>query len=180
MLLLSIALIVLSDCQSASNIDMNKNYYEILNVTQDCSQSEITRAYRKLALQQHPDRNNETGAETRFKQIGEAHTVLNQEQTRKIYDHLRSQQRTTGVSQNDELSQFLRFYQANFYRPNYFQHARNQRNVYDTENPYEFTEKGWKGSNNKDDDSFKMVMMFMIVMLLLVVGLRLYDLIYLH
>ena len=49
---------------------MNKrNYYEILGVDLDASDEEIRRAFRKLALEYHPDRNKEAGAEERFKEI---------------------------------------------------------------------------------------------------------------
>eukprot|EP00090_Calanus_glacialis_P004419 TRINITY_DN13297_c0_g1_i3.p1 TRINITY_DN13297_c0_g1~~TRINITY_DN13297_c0_g1_i3.p1 ORF type:complete len:422 (+),score=95.72 TRINITY_DN13297_c0_g1_i3:576-1841(+) len=55
---------------------MGKDYYSILGVGKDASEDEIKKAYRKMALKYHPDKNNEPGAEERFKEIGEAYEVL--------------------------------------------------------------------------------------------------------
>ena len=62
------------------------DYYEILGVSRNASPDEIKRAFRKLAMQYHPDRNNEAGAEERFKQIGEAYEVLSDTDKRAQYD----------------------------------------------------------------------------------------------
>ena len=53
-----------------------KDYYKVLGVPDASSAKEIKTAYRKLALQFHPDRNKDPGAEDKFKVIGEAYTVL--------------------------------------------------------------------------------------------------------
>ena len=65
-----------------------KNYYEILGVDKKASAADIKSAYRKLAMQYHPDRNqgNEEAAE-RFKEINEAHETLSDEQKRAAYDY---------------------------------------------------------------------------------------------
>jgi molecular chaperone DnaJ len=64
-----------------------RDYYEVLGVSRDCSPDELKRAYRKLAMQYHPDRNNgDKGAEERFKEIGEAYAVLSDPQKRQQYD----------------------------------------------------------------------------------------------
>ena len=55
---------------------MSKNYYEILNIDQSASKEEIKKAYHKLALRYHPDKNKEPDAEERFKEIGEAYDAL--------------------------------------------------------------------------------------------------------
>ena len=55
----------------------NFDYYETLSVSADASAEEIKKAYRKLALETHPDRNpGDSGAEERFKRINEAYGVL--------------------------------------------------------------------------------------------------------
>lgn len=62
-------------------------YYEILQVSRDASASEIKKAYRKLALQYHPDRNQgDKEAEDMFKKVNEAYQVLGDEEKRSIYD----------------------------------------------------------------------------------------------
>ena len=64
-----------------------KNYYQTLGVSRSASQKEIRAAYRKLAAKHHPDRNKgDKAAEERFKEIGEAYTVLNDDDKRKFYD----------------------------------------------------------------------------------------------
>jgi|FLYL01.1.fsa_nt_gi molecular chaperone DnaJ len=63
-----------------------KDYYEILGVPRDATNEEIKRAFRRLAMQYHPDRNKEDGAEARFKEIGEAYEVLSDPEKRAAYD----------------------------------------------------------------------------------------------
>jgi DnaJ-class molecular chaperone len=63
-----------------------KSYYETLKVSRNATDEQIKKAYRKLAMQFHPDVNSNEGAETRFKLIGEAYAVLRDEGKRRIYD----------------------------------------------------------------------------------------------
>jgi curved DNA-binding protein len=66
-----------------------KDYYKILGVARDASESEIRKAYRKLALQFHPDKNpGSKQAEERFKEINEAYQVLSDAKKRAHYDRL--------------------------------------------------------------------------------------------
>jgi curved DNA-binding protein len=66
-----------------------KDYYKILGVERNASEDDIKRAYRKMALQYHPDRNQgDKQAEDRFKEINEAYQVLNDPAKRARYDQL--------------------------------------------------------------------------------------------
>lgn len=66
-----------------------KDYYKILGVDKSASQDEIKKAYRKLAMKYHPDRNpNDKTAEAKFKEITEANEVLSDPEKRKKYDTL--------------------------------------------------------------------------------------------
>ncbi|MEX2445955.1 MAG: molecular chaperone DnaJ [Dehalococcoidia bacterium] len=60
--------------------------YGLLGVARDASADEIKRAFRRLAMEYHPDRNKETGAETRFKEINAAYEVLSDPEKRAKYD----------------------------------------------------------------------------------------------
>jgi curved DNA-binding protein len=63
------------------------DYYEVLGVKKDCSTQDIKKAYRKLAMQYHPDRNKgDKEAEEKFKKISEAYAVLSDPEKRKQYD----------------------------------------------------------------------------------------------
>lgn len=66
----------------------HKNYYEILGVSSDASPEEIKRAYRRLAMKHHPDRNPDSKAEAeeRFKEINEAYGVLSDREVKNSYD----------------------------------------------------------------------------------------------
>jgi molecular chaperone DnaJ len=61
-------------------------FYALLGVTREATETEIKKAYRKLAMEYHPDRNSAPGAEARFKEITEAYEVLRDPQKRAAYD----------------------------------------------------------------------------------------------
>ncbi|MCT4391449.1 molecular chaperone DnaJ, partial [Lactobacillus delbrueckii] len=64
----------------------NRDYYDVLGVSRDASDAEISKAYRKLAKKYHPDLNHEAGAEEKYKEVNEAYEVLHDPQKRQQYD----------------------------------------------------------------------------------------------
>ena len=64
-----------------------RDYYEVLGVKKDATEDEIKKAYRKLAIKYHPDRNPDNAeAEEKFKEAAEAYDVLHDPQKRQQYD----------------------------------------------------------------------------------------------
>jgi len=69
---------------------MSKNYYDILGVPENASEADIKKAFRKLAMKYHPDRNPDNKeSESRFKDISEAYDVLGDDKKRQQYDTMR-------------------------------------------------------------------------------------------
>jgi len=67
---------------------MGKDYYSVLGVSKTATDADLKKAYRKLALKFHPDKNQAPGAEDKFKAISEAYEVLSDEKKRRIYDQV--------------------------------------------------------------------------------------------
>ena len=66
-----------------------KDYYDILNVPKDCTETEIKKSYRKLAMLYHPDKNNQNDeAAKTFQDISESYLVLGNYEKRQLYDQL--------------------------------------------------------------------------------------------
>ncbi|XP_077981617.1 dnaJ homolog subfamily B member 1-like [Glandiceps talaboti] len=65
---------------------MGKDYYKILGIAKGANDDEIKKAYRKMALKYHPDKNKSPGAEDKFKEIAEAYEVLSDKEKRDVYD----------------------------------------------------------------------------------------------
>ena len=63
-----------------------QDYYELLGVSKDAGNREIRKAFKKLALKLHPDKNDEEGAHENFLKITKAYEVLKDEEQRKKYD----------------------------------------------------------------------------------------------
>jgi len=81
---------------------MKKDYYEILDIKRTATQDEIKSAYRKLALKYHPDKNpNDKDAEAKFKEVGEAYSILSDEQKKAHYDQFGHSKPMNGYSGGD-------------------------------------------------------------------------------
>lgn len=65
---------------------MGKDYYKTLGLSKGASEDELKKAYRKMALKYHPDKNKSPGAEEKFKEIAEAYEVLSDPKKREIFD----------------------------------------------------------------------------------------------
>ncbi len=93
---------------------MADDYYKILGVEKKADQEDIKKAYRKLALKYHPDRNPDNHeAEEKFKKISEAYAVLSDQEKRKQYDNFGSDQFSQRYSHEDifrdfDINQILR------------------------------------------------------------------------
>jgi len=71
---------------AVKKIKSSKDYYEILGVSKEATDTDLKKAYRKLALQFHPDKNKAPGAAEAFKAIGNAFAILSDAEKRKQYD----------------------------------------------------------------------------------------------
>jgi molecular chaperone DnaJ len=98
------------------------DYYKTLDVQKNSDQKEIKKAYRKLALKYHPDKNPDNkDAEEKFKEISEAYEVLSDEEARSYYDRVghdnfinrKNQRRQSGAGDMSDLQEFIR---ENFHR----------------------------------------------------------------
>ena len=65
---------------------MGKDFYAILGVEKNASEDDIKKAYRRMALRFHPDKNKEPDAEEKFKEIAEAYEILSDKKKRDLYD----------------------------------------------------------------------------------------------
>jgi molecular chaperone DnaJ len=84
-----------------------RDYYEVLSVARTASEDDIKKAYRRLALQYHPDRNKEPDAVERFKEVTEAYQVLSDSEKRSLYDRYGHQAFERGGGATVDFSNFV-------------------------------------------------------------------------
>ncbi len=85
---------------------MAKDYYKVLGVSRDVSPEDLKKAFKKLAMQYHPDRNPAKEAEEKFKEINEAYAVLSDPEKRKQYDMFGAENFGQRYSSEDIFSNF--------------------------------------------------------------------------
>ena len=66
-------------------LTLSKDYYKVLGLKKGAKTEDIKKAFRKLALKYHPDKNNEEGAEEKFMKFSEAYNILSDPKKRKDY-----------------------------------------------------------------------------------------------
>jgi DnaJ-class molecular chaperone len=94
------------------------DYYKTLGLARDAAAAEIKAAYRKLALQFHPDRNpGDHAAEERFKEVSQAYAVLGDEEKRARYDRWGMSRATLPFGDSADLAKVTEFFDAIFRRP---------------------------------------------------------------
>lgn len=79
---------------------MGKDYYRVLGLPKTATDDEIKKAYRKLALRYHPDKNKAANAEEKFKEVAEAYEVLSDKSKREMYDKYGEQGLKNGGARN--------------------------------------------------------------------------------
>ncbi|KAG8010610.1 DnaJ-like protein subfamily B member 5 [Nibea albiflora] len=83
-----------------------KDFYKVLGVSPESNEDEIKKAYRKMALKFHPDKNSDADAEDKFKEIAEAYEVLTDPKKRSIYDQFGEEGLKNGMSMAGQGSAF--------------------------------------------------------------------------
>ncbi|GAB0098961.1 dnaJ homolog subfamily B member 12 [Sergentomyia squamirostris] len=115
-----------------------RNFYEMLGVTKESTDSEIRKAYKKLALHLHPDKNHAPGAAEAFKSVGNAVAVLTDTEKRKVYDLYGNQEASRGSTtarqrhSHDYYNQFESDASAEelfdmFFGDGYYTHSQHRR-----------------------------------------------------
>ncbi|NP_001125972.1 dnaJ homolog subfamily B member 9 precursor [Pongo abelii] len=92
----------------------SKSYYDILGVPKSASERQIKKAFHKLAMKYHPDKNKSPDAEAKFREIAEAYETLSDANRRKEYDTLGHSAFTNGKGQRGSGSSFEQSFNFNF------------------------------------------------------------------
>mgnify|MGYP006128168125 FL=1 len=96
------------------NRDTEKDLYQILGITKTASVKDIKKAYRALAFEYHPDKNNSIQAQDKFKELSEAYEVLSNADKRKSYDMYGYESMKGGYSEINPLDLFQSLFNVDF------------------------------------------------------------------
>ncbi|KAM0030354.1 putative DnaJ domain, Chaperone J-domain superfamily [Helianthus debilis subsp. tardiflorus] len=122
--------------QVVHKIKRSMDHYEILGVGKSCSVEEVKKAYKKLALKVHPDKNKAPGSEEAFKKVSVAFKCLSDDNLRRQYDqtdlvkgdgnsqHYNAKKRRTGHNMFDDAFDFDKIFKPFFYQGDVFHRFR--------------------------------------------------------
>ena len=94
-----------------------KDYYQLLGVPRDASEREIKKAFRKLAVKYHPDKNKAKDAEDKFREIAKAYEVLSDAEKRRRYDQFGDEEGSgfgAGSAQHFDFNEFFKDFDSHF------------------------------------------------------------------
>lgn len=91
-----------------------KDIYKILNIDKSCNENDIKKAYKKLAFQYHPDKNNSSDAESKFREISEAYDILMNTDKRRMYDNFGYDSISGDIPQINPLDLFQSLFNVDF------------------------------------------------------------------
>ncbi|XP_073825573.1 dnaJ protein homolog 1 isoform X1 [Musca autumnalis] len=144
---------------------MGKDYYKTLGIPKTATDEEIKKAYRKLALRYHPDKNKAANAEEKFKEVAEAYEVLSDKSKREVYDKygedgLKSGGRSNGTSSNntftyqfhgDPRATFAQFFGSSNPFASFFDMGDNlfDKNVFDLDTEHDFFSSPFGGLGSR-------------------------------
>jgi len=151
---------------------MGKDYYKILGLARNATEDEIKKAYRKLALRYHPDKNKAANAEEKFKEVAEAYEVLSDKNKREIYDKYGEDGLKSGGGRNgggsntftyqfhgDPRATFTQFFGSSNPFASFFDMGDNlfDKNVFDLDTEHDFfsTPFGGLGSRHGLGSAFR-------------------------
>lgn len=165
--------------EEVRKINKCKDYYEILGVTKESTDSDIKKAYKKLALKLHPDKNKAPGANEAFKAIGKAVTTLTDPEKRKAYDLYGNEERVSNrSSQQASNAHYHEFgFESNLtpedifnmFFPTYGPHANSayQRRTF-TRN---FTSSRAQESGGQPESSSSIIMQILPIIILILISM---------
>lgn len=142
---------------------MSKDYYKILGISKTAKDDEIKKAYRKLALRYHPDKNKSVNAEEKFKEVAEAYEVLSDKNKREIYDKYGEDGLKGGGSRNgstgntsftyhgDPRATFAQFFGSSNPFASFFDMSDNlfDKNVFDLDTEHDFFSSPFGGLGSR-------------------------------
>jgi len=140
---------------------MGKDYYKTLGLPKTATEEEIKKAYRKLALRYHPDKNKAANAEEKFKEVAEAYEVLSDKKKREIYDTYGEDGLKNGGTRNgpgtytsfsgDPRDTFRKFFGSSNPFESFFNMSDNlfDRNVFDLDTEHDFFSSPFGGLGSR-------------------------------